>query len=125
MAEKNGNTDNNNESIEKLVVATYETKFKARHLPDTEQSQRTIQRDGAAHVFNDEETLEYVAKTILEKGEKVGIIRGWERWGVYFDEPIGYRIDQSNQRTPLYYGEMKIRLDTRLYHVTPRTKPAT
>jgi hypothetical protein len=94
----------------------------AKHLPDTPQMQRLLQEEGSAHVFNNLETLQTVAQAILERGESIGNIRGHERYGLYFPEPIGYRIDIDGRRLPLYYGEIKIKGDR--YHVIPRTRPS-
>ena len=41
-----------------------------RHLPNTPQVQRLLQREGRAHVFNDRETLERVTKAIIERGKQ-------------------------------------------------------
>lgn len=41
-----------------------------------------------------------------------------------FDKPIGTRIANDGTRTPLQYGELKLRTDgSGLYHVIPRTGP--
>jgi hypothetical protein len=37
--------------------------------------ERLLQREGAAHIFNDEGTMIRVARAIIEKGEFTGIIR--------------------------------------------------
>jgi hypothetical protein len=94
----------------------------AKHLPDTPQMQRLLLEEGSAHIFNNLETMQTVAQTILDRGEFIGIIRGHERYGLYFPEPIGYRIDLDEHRIPLYYGEIKIKGDR--YHVIPRTRPS-
>jgi hypothetical protein len=102
----------------------------AKHLPDTPQMQRLLQQEGSAHVFNNPETLQTVAQAIIDdlrsvedhRGEFIGNIRGHERYGLYFPEPIGYRIDIEGRRLPLYYGEIKIKGDR--YHVIPRTRPS-
>lgn len=52
----------------------------------------------------------------------MGFIRGHERYGLYFDEPIGYRISVDGSKIPLYYVEMKVKGNK--YHVIPRTKPS-
>ncbi|WP_168186676.1 hypothetical protein [Hydrocoleum sp. CS-953] len=41
----------------------------AKHLPDTPQMQRLLRKGRAAHVFNDEATMNQVARTIIERGE--------------------------------------------------------
>jgi hypothetical protein len=94
----------------------------AKHLPDTPQMQRLLQQEGSAHVFNTAETLQSVAQAIIDRGEFIGIIRGHERYGLYFPEPIGYRIDTDSRQLPLYYGEIKIKGDR--YHVIPRRRPS-
>lgn len=96
----------------------------AKHLPDTPQVQRLLRRDRPAHMFNDEATVERVAQTIIERGEFTGIIRGYERYGLFFAEAIGYRISpKDGSSTPLFYGEVKIDAENR-YHIIPRTRPS-
>ncbi|MFM6007079.1 MAG: DUF6972 family protein [Sphaerospermopsis kisseleviana] len=105
---------------------TLDVRHIAKHLPGTLQMQRLLKKGQAAHVFNDENTMNQVAQCIIEKGEFIGIVRDYERYGMFFTEPIGYRIspDGSNIPTiPLYYGEIKINADNQ-YHVIPRTRPS-
>jgi len=64
-----------------------------------------------------------VAQVIIERGEFTGQIRQYERYGLYFNESIGYRIDPDGTSLPLHYGEIKIR-DGNYYHVIPRTRPS-
>ncbi len=47
----------------------------------------------------------------------------FERFGLWFEEPIGVRIAPDGSRIPLHYGEAKVSQDG-LYHVIPRTGPA-
>jgi uncharacterized protein (UPF0216 family) len=100
----------------------YDIRHINKHLPGTTQSEKLIRKEGAAHVFNDKETLEYVEKTILEEGKYIGNVRGAERYGYQFKEPIGYRIDANGNRIPLHYGEMKVSAGK--YHIIPRTRPS-
>jgi len=96
----------------------------AKHLPDTTQVQRLLRRGRSAHVFNDKATMDRVAQSIIERGEYTGIIRGYERYGLFFAKPIRYRISPDDGlRTPLFYGEVKIDAENR-YHVIPRTRPS-
>jgi hypothetical protein len=97
-----------------------------RHLPNTPQVQRLLRREGRAHVFNDRETLEQVTQTIIARGERTGIeddADDYERYGLYFPEPIGYILKADGSTTPLYYGEIKIVKTTGEYHAIPRTSP--
>ena len=101
-----------------------DSKHIAKHLPGTSQVQRLLRRGRSAHVFNDEATMERVAQAIIEVGEFTGTIRGYERYGLFFADSIGYRIDPYNgSRIPLFYGEMKINGKNQ-YHVIPRTRPS-
>ncbi|MFB2770387.1 hypothetical protein ACE1AT_14010 [Pelatocladus sp. BLCC-F211] len=95
----------------------------AKHLPNTFQVQRLLSRRRAVHVFNDEATMNRVAQAIIERGEYVGIIREYERYGLFFAEAIGYRISPDGLTTPLFYGEVKIDAKNR-YHVIPSTRPS-
>lgn len=63
-----------------------------------------------------------VAQAIIERGEFTGFIRGHERYGLYFDEPIDYRVSIDGSTIRLYYAEMKVKGNK--YHVIPRTKPS-
>ncbi|WP_199325039.1 hypothetical protein [Phormidium sp. FACHB-1136] len=91
-----------------------------RHLRGTPQMQRELRRTESAHVFTDEATLQRVEQRLLQAGNFTGNIRGAERYGLLFDEVIGYRIDAEGNETPLYYGELKVK-DGK-YHANPRTK---
>ncbi|MHC5938258.1 DUF6972 family protein [Nostoc sp.] len=97
-----------------------------RHLPNTPQVQRLLQREGRAHVFSDRETLERVTQAIIKSGERTGIDDeedDYERYGLYFPEAIGYIIRTDGSQTPLYYGEIKIVKTTGEYHAIPPTSP--
>lgn len=95
----------------------------AKHLPNTPQVQRLLRRGRAAHVFNDEATMNRVAQAVIERGEYTGTIRGYERYGLFFAEAIGYRISPDESSILLFYGEVKIDAENR-YHITPRTRPS-
>ncbi len=94
----------------------------AKHLPGTPQMERLLQKEGASHIFNDEETMMRVARAIIEKGEFTGIIRNHERYGLYFASSIGYRISIDGNRIPLHYAEIKVIGEK--YHVIPRRQPS-
>jgi hypothetical protein len=64
-----------------------------------------------------------VAQAIIERGEYLGEIRNYERYGLLFSEPIGYRMDPSGSKIPLFYGEVKIDANDK-YHPIPRTRPS-
>lgn len=97
-----------------------------RHLPDTPQVQRSLRREGRAHVFNDIETLKRVKQAIIERGERTGVEDeddNYERYGLYFPEAIGYIMRTDGDLILLYYGEIKVVKTTGEYHVIPRTSP--
>ncbi len=97
-----------------------------RHLPDTLQVQGLLRREGRAHVFSDRETLERVTQAIIAGGERTGTDDeedDYERYGLYFSEPIGYIIKVDGSQISLYYGEIKIVKTTGEYHAIPRTSP--
>lgn len=101
-----------------------DSRHASKHLPGTPQMQRLLRRGRSAHVFNNEATMERVAQAIIERGEFTGVIRGYERYGLFFAESIGYRISpEDGSSTPLFYGEVKIDAENR-YHVIPRTRPS-
>lgn len=107
--------------IDRKVVL--DSRHIAKHLPGTPQAKRLLRQGKSAHVFNDEATMERVAQAIMEQGEFTGVIRGYERYGLFFSDAIGYRISpKEDSSTLLFYGEVKIDAENR-YHVTPRTRP--
>ncbi|MEG4999048.1 DUF6972 family protein [Microcoleus sp. B4-D4] len=100
---------------------TLDSRHIAKHLPDTAQMRRLLNKGRAAHVFNNEATMNQVAQAIIEDGVFTGIIRGYDRYGMFFVESIGYRVDPDGSHLSLYYGEIKIDAENR-YHVTPRSR---
>ncbi len=47
--------------------------------------------------------MERVARAVIEQGELTGNLRGYERYGLFFAEAIGYRIDpEDGSRVPLF-----------------------
>jgi len=101
----------------------FDPKHVPKHLPNTPQMQRLLNKGRAAHVFNDEFTMNQVAEAIIENGDFIGIMRGYERYGMFFEEAIGYRISPDGSLISLYYGEIKINADNQ-YHVIPRRRPS-
>ncbi|NJL65698.1 MAG: hypothetical protein HC894_00325 [Microcoleus sp. SM1_3_4] len=102
---------------------TLDSRHIAKHLPDTPQMRRLLNKGRAAHVFNDETTMNWVAQAIIEDGEFTGRIRGYDRYGMFFVKSIGYRVDPDGSRLLLYYGEIKVDAENR-YHVIPRSRPS-
>ncbi|MEO9127358.1 MAG: hypothetical protein ABI262_22135, partial [Microcoleus sp.] len=100
---------------------TLDSRHIAKHLPDTPQMRRLLNKGRAAHIFNNEATMNQVAQAIMEEGEFTDRIRGYERYGMFFLESICYRVDPDGSRLLLYYGEIKVDAENR-YHVTPRTR---
>jgi hypothetical protein len=97
-----------------------------KHLPGTSQVERLLRKEGKAHIFNDRDTLDAVTEAIIERGYLTGVedeTDDYERYGLYFDDPIGYQIRADGSRIPLYYAEIKIIKGTDTYHVIPRTRP--
>src|SRR5262245_25877219 len=92
---------------DKLKAKTLDLKHIAKHLLGTSQSHRLVAKEGSAHVFLSEEVMHRVIIAIMEQGQQTGVVRGHERWGLPFEEPIGYRIDAEGNRIPLHYAELK------------------
>ena len=112
--------------IDRDIIPDPRSSLIDRHLPNTPQVQRLLRREGKAHVFNDLETLERATQAIIVHGERTGIKDeddDYERYGLYFSEPIGYIIRADGSQIPLYYGEIKIVKTTGEYHAIPRTSP--
>ena len=85
-----------------------DSRHTGKHLPDTTPVKRLLRRGRSAHVFNDEATMDRVAQIIMERGEFTGLVRGYEHYGLFFTQPIGYRISpEDGSRTLLFYGEVK------------------
>jgi len=96
-----------------------------KHLPGTQKAQSELESEGIVHLFNDRETMERVAAEIKLRGERTGeddAEDNYERYGLYFSEPIGYILKADGTRTPLNYGEIKIKKTTGKHHVIPRTR---
>lgn len=100
---------------------TLDSRHVAKHLLDTPQMKRLLNKGRAAHVFNNEATMNQVAQAVIENGEFTGTIRGYDRYGMFFVESIGYRVDPDGSHLSLYYGEIKIDAENR-YHATPRSR---
>jgi hypothetical protein len=67
-----------------------------------------------------------VTQAIISSGDQTGIDDeddNYERYGLYFEEPIGYIIRIDGSQLPLYYGEIKVVKATGEYHAIPRTSP--
>lgn len=112
--------------IDRHIVPDSRPSLVDRHLPNTPQVQRLLRREGKAYVFNDRETLQQVTQAIIAGGKRTGIEDeedDYERYGLYFPEPIGYILKADGSQTPLYYGEIKIVKTTGEYHAIPRTGP--
>ena len=112
--------------IERSITPDPRSSLIDRHLPNTSQVQRLLRKEGRAHIFSDRETLEKVIQAIILDGERTGINDeddDYERYGLYFTEPIGYIIRVDGSQTPLYYGEIKVLKITGEYHAIPRTSP--
>ncbi len=114
--------------IDREITLETRTSLIEKHLPGTKKSQRELETEGLAFLFNDQQTMERVASEIKLRGEPTGIEDTedkYERYGLYFTEPIGYILKADGTRIPLHYGEIKIKKNTGKYHVIPRTKPRT
>ncbi len=97
-----------------------------KHLPGTPEVARLVRKEGKAHVFKDRATMDFVVQAIIERGELTGVEDqndDYDRYGLYFDEPIGYQIKSDGSLLALYYAEIKIVKGDNKYHVIPRTKP--
>lgn len=76
-----------------------------KHLPDTVESwQLATKADDAAHVFNDLATLSRVESEIFARGVNTCFVRGSQRFGLYFDEAIGFRVENGRPTHALHYG---------------------
>ena len=112
--------------IERNITLDPRSSLINKHLPNTPQVQRLLNREGKAHIFCDRETLEKVIQAIILDGERTGLNDeddDYERYGLYFTEPIGYIIRVDGSQTPLYYSEIKVLKITGEYHAIPRTSP--
>jgi hypothetical protein len=107
-------------------LSNYDPTHEAKHLPDTPESTR-LNRGDSVHLFNDRETLIRVRDTLLTSAREVvqylGNVRGHHRWGMRFNEQIGIRIPKGGgfPRQSLFWGELKLNVETGKWHVIPRT----
>ncbi|MDD9733707.1 hypothetical protein PVW46_27700 [Mameliella sp. AT18] len=93
------------------------------HLLGTPATDKLLAKGESIHVFNDMAMLRRVQNELLKRGNYMGSTRGHERYGLYFDKPIGFRIKDGVVTNRLRYGELKVYNDG-TYHVVPRTHPA-
>lgn len=59
-------------------------------------------------------TLSKAENILLQKRNYLGNVRGWERYGYKFENPIGF----DGSKASLDYGEIKPK--NGLYHIIPR-----
>lgn len=112
--------------INKKIIRDSRQRLFDKHIDGTVQAQRLLKKEGKIHVFNDAETMERVIETIIEKGERTDLndeTDYYQRYGLYFSQPIGYQLRSDGTKLSLYYAEIKIIKGTNIYHVIPRTKP--
>jgi hypothetical protein len=105
---------------QRLLEATLEERHSSKHLSGTPQANRLLAQEGFVHVFLDQETMNRVIQAIMAQGEYLGEIRGHERWGHQFEQPIGFRVGKDGGHFPLFYGEIKVKGGK--YHANPRTR---
>src|SRR5688500_1370124 len=95
-----------------------EFRLQYKHLRGMAASVTALRRDGVSLLFNDLATYMRVETALFQKGRLTEITyqgqRQWARFGMWFDDSIGYRVDAPGQRTPLNYGEIKLDLNTKL-----------
>jgi hypothetical protein len=103
---------------------SYDLRHEAKHLEGTPATQKLMAKEGAVHVFNDQPTLERVKGALVAQGEFTGVVRGTQRFGMRFEEPIGSRVSSTGERIPLHYAEAKLDPKTGKYHIIPRTGPS-
>ncbi len=114
--------------IDREIYLENRTSLIDKHLPETEKSQRELETEGIVYLFNTRQTMERVTAEIKQRGERTGSEDSedkYERYGLFFAEPIGYILKLDGTRIPLHYGEIKIKKSTGKYHVIPRTRPRT
>lgn len=99
------------------------SRFESRHLPQGRDAQKLLRQGKSVHIFLDEDTMNRVESDLLTRGQFVATVRGHDRYGLSYQEPIGYRITSDGERQPLYYAELKVKDGE--YHAVPRNKPAT
>ena len=114
--------------IDRQLTLETRTNLLDKHLPGTQKAESELESEGIVHLFNDRETMERVAAEIKLRGEHTGaedLEDNYERYGLYFSEPIGYILKADGTQIPLNYGEIKKKKTTGKYHVIPRTRPRT
>lgn len=85
------------------------SRFISRHLPQGRDVQKLLRQGKAAHVFLDEATMNRVESDLLVRGEFMATVRGHDRYGIGYQEPIGYRITPDGKKQLLYYAELKVK----------------
>lgn len=90
--------------IDREITLETRTSLIVKHLPGSQKAQSEFESEGIVHLFNDRETMERVAAEIKLRGERTGeddIEDNYERYGLYFSEPIGYILKADGSRIPL------------------------
>ncbi len=101
---------------------TLDQRHVQKHVAGTPEALKSA-RKGDAHVFYSKEVMDRVVSDVMDHGKYTGRVRGFDRWGVMYDKPIGYRVDKYGKKKDLNYGEVKVDSQGR-YHAEPRTAPA-
>jgi RHS repeat-associated protein len=99
----------------------------SRHTMGGSQVQRALRRGEEAHVFNESVDLSQLEGRVWSEGFYQGEIRGWHRWYLHTDSPIGRRVQAGRQDVALSTVEVKARLvgeNVWEYHLVPRSRPA-
>ncbi len=112
--------------IDRQIYLENRTSLIDKHLPEKKKSQRELQTEGIVYLFKNRHTMERVASEIKKKGERTGADDSedkYERYELFFAEPIGYILKLDGTKIALHYGEIKIKKTTGKYHVIPRTRP--
>lgn len=97
--------------INKKIIRDSRQRLFDKHIDGTPQAQRLLKKEGKIHVFNDVETMGSVIESIIAKGERTDLndeTDYYERYGLYFSQPIGYQLRSDGTKLLLYYAEIKI-----------------
>lgn len=84
---------------------------------------RDSKRGREVHVFHRELDLNEIERRVLAEGRDVGVVRGWRRLVLRFEQPVGVRVAAGKAGAPCYYAEVKARQEPDgrwVYHLVPR-----
>jgi hypothetical protein len=104
----------------------------SKHTRSGKQVLKDLAKGKSAHVFDDGVDLKALEEKVWREGTYQGQVRNghramYDRFVWRSPMPIGRRIQTGRSEFPLYWVEIKGKIDQNMwvYHLAPRTRPAS